>query len=228
MLINKTHTIITKALRRRPRYSAVVATLALLFAMSGGALAANHYLISSIHQISPSVVKQLKGRRGKTGPQGPTGPTGPRGATGATGSKGATGPTGATGAAGFSALSTLPSGQSESGDFGVGTPAGSAGETVEASVSFPISLEERAPEGQVVVTTIDTPVTHCSGPGHADKGFLCIYYDKTRDINTTTLKVFDTELHGAPGGSGRFGFMMAWTITGAEPSAFGTYTVTAG
>jgi hypothetical protein len=29
-------------------------------------------------------------------------------------------------------------------------------------------------------------------------------------------------------GTGRFGFMMVWTIAAGDPSVFGTYTVTAG
>jgi|CZKG01.1.fsa_nt_gi hypothetical protein len=51
--------------RRGPfSYANVTATLALLFAMSGGALAANHYLISSTKQINPSVLMKLKGSTG--------------------------------------------------------------------------------------------------------------------------------------------------------------------
>lgn len=69
-------------------YANVAATLALVLAMSGGAMAANHYLISSTKQISPKVLSKLKGRTGKTGKTGATGPIGPTGATGATGNEG--------------------------------------------------------------------------------------------------------------------------------------------
>jgi hypothetical protein len=74
--------------RRHLTYANVTATLALVFAMSGGALAANHYLIHSTKQISPKVLKAL---RGKAGPKGSTGATGPTGATGAGGKEGAVG-----------------------------------------------------------------------------------------------------------------------------------------
>jgi hypothetical protein len=57
-------------------YANVVATLALVFAMSGGALAANHFLINSTKQINPKVLKTLKGRTGGRGPAGPQGPSG--------------------------------------------------------------------------------------------------------------------------------------------------------
>ena len=46
--------------RFRPTPSAVIATIALVFAMSGGAYAAKKYLISSTKQISPSVLKSPK------------------------------------------------------------------------------------------------------------------------------------------------------------------------
>jgi hypothetical protein len=46
-------------MRRHINYANVVATLALVFAMSGGALAAKHYLVSSPKQISPKVLKSF-------------------------------------------------------------------------------------------------------------------------------------------------------------------------
>jgi len=217
--------------------TSVVVTLALLFTMSGGALAANHYLITSTKQISPKVLKKLKGNAGKKGtkgtqgapgPQGPTGAAGDKGSTGATGAKGTEGPKGATGEPGFSALSTLPSGASESGEYGAGTPGGTAGETLETSASFPIPLAEDAPASQVVFTSVGVPVTHCSGPGQADKGFVCVYSNKAVNVNPATEIIFNPEISPSPGGTGRFGFMLAWTITGADPGVFGTYTVTAG
>jgi hypothetical protein len=81
------------ALRKRLSYANVTATLAFFFAMSGGALAASHYLITSTKQIKPSVLSQLKGNAGKAGPAGPAGE---RGAAGTNGT-GATGPEGKSG-----------------------------------------------------------------------------------------------------------------------------------
>jgi len=84
-------------IRKRLTYTNVALTLALVFAMSGGAYAASRYVITSTKQIKPGVLAQLKGKAGSAGSQGPTGPAGPQGATGATG---ATGPKGETGAQG--------------------------------------------------------------------------------------------------------------------------------
>jgi hypothetical protein len=76
------------ALRRRLTYANVAATLALFFAMTGGALAAGHYLITSTKQIKPSVLKSLAGKAGPAGPAGPAGAAGAKGETGATGTTG--------------------------------------------------------------------------------------------------------------------------------------------
>ncbi len=84
-------------MRRRFSYANVVATLALVFAMSGGALAAGHYLINSTKQIKPSVLKQLAG---KTGPGGPAGPAGLAGKEGSAGKQGPAGPIGPQGVPG--------------------------------------------------------------------------------------------------------------------------------
>jgi collagen triple helix repeat protein len=142
-------------IRRRLCYANVTATLALVFAMSGGALAASHYLVSSTSQISPKVLKALKGKEGKRGPAGPAGSvgaagakgetgaggpagsTGPAGPVGLKGESGAAGAAGAPGAAGkegspWTAGGTLPSGKTETGTWATNGPP----ETEEARVSL--------------------------------------------------------------------------------------------
>jgi len=81
-------------MRRHITYANVAATLALVLAMSGGALAAKHYLINSTKQINPKVLRKLRGHAG---------PRGARGATGATGATGKEGPPGKQGADGKAA-----------------------------------------------------------------------------------------------------------------------------
>jgi hypothetical protein len=81
-------------MRRHLSYANVVATLALIFAMSGGALAASHYLIKSTSQISPKVLKKLKGNTGPAGPRGKEGAPGKEGASGQNGGEGKQGPQG--------------------------------------------------------------------------------------------------------------------------------------
>jgi hypothetical protein len=79
---------------KRLNYANVTATLALFFAMTGGALAAKHYLINSTKQINPKVLRALKGN------EGPKGATGTPGAPGKEGPQGKEGPPGKTGAGG--------------------------------------------------------------------------------------------------------------------------------
>ncbi len=75
-------------LRRHISYANVAATLALVLAMSGGALAARHYLINSTKQINPKVLKTLRGKRGPAGASGAMGPVGPQGVGGPEGPRG--------------------------------------------------------------------------------------------------------------------------------------------
>jgi hypothetical protein len=102
------------AIRKRFTYANVAMTLALMFAMTGGAYAAGKYLITSTKQIKPSVLKSLKGANGKpgaTGVQGPAGPAGAQGTAGANGKDGTNGTPGAPGAPGTSVTSSVePSG----------------------------------------------------------------------------------------------------------------------
>lgn len=81
-------------MRRHFSYANIVATLALLFAMTGGALAAKHYIISSTQQIKPSVLKKLQGKSGRPGARGATGGMGATGASGPAGREGPAGPAG--------------------------------------------------------------------------------------------------------------------------------------
>jgi hypothetical protein len=90
------------ALRKRIHLSptTVIATLALVFAMTGGAYAAKKYLITSTKQISPSVLKSLQGKAGPAGVagvQGLAGPAGPAGSAGAKGDNGSNGSNGSNG-----------------------------------------------------------------------------------------------------------------------------------
>jgi hypothetical protein len=209
-------------LRGRLTYANVAATLALVLAMSGGALAASHYLINSTKQINPKVLKKLRGARGALGPTGGVGPQGIQGPEGKRGSRGEPG------VPGFSALSLLPKGSSESGEFSVSLPSVAEGAIVEGTATFPIPLTTPI-EKQVEVTPVAKPATNCLGPGLAARGWLCIY-TRTK-VNTEFQRAFDPESFEEvepPGRSGRFGFGMKWKAEKeGEVEVAGTWTVTA-
>jgi hypothetical protein len=208
---------------RHVKYANVVATLALVFAMGGTAVAAKHFLINSTSQISPKVLKKLKGNAGKTGAKGANGTNGTNGANGTNGTNGAEGP------AGQSALAPLPSGQTESGEYGLGLTGGISGEFVSSAVSFPIPLLEGAPASHVIFTTENTPVAHCAGPGKAEQGYVCIYSFNAIGLTFPPVATFGVEnATEVTPGTGRFGFIMEWKVSGAHPFAWGTYSVNAG
>jgi hypothetical protein len=100
---------------RRIRPTTVIAVAAVVFALSGTAVAAQRYLITNTKQISPAVLKQLTamavkqakttggttgaGATGAQGERGPAGERGPQGEPGKEGKEGKEGPPGPPGAA---------------------------------------------------------------------------------------------------------------------------------
>lgn len=137
-------------MRRRFSYANVAATLALVFAMSGGAIAATGGFASSGGELQACVkedgsLKLLKpGKKCKKGQKavswGQTGPAGPRGATGATG---ATGPAGAAGA---------PGAKGTDGREGPEGPSGESSEVKWALVKYNGELQA----GQGVAASVYT------------------------------------------------------------------------
>jgi hypothetical protein len=244
-----------RSVRRHVTYANAAATLALVLAMGGGALAATHYLITSTKQISPHVLSQLRGRqgargktgkqgaRGKTGKHGPRGtPGGPRGRKGAEGPQGppglpgtqgpvgATGPRGPKGAQGEpgpGALNPLPSGSSESGLYSANV--GASPPKVEFdSVTLPVVLAEFIPKEHVAYVPAGASKPGCEKAGTAARGFLCIYsnFPQEEGILPEPL-VLNIEAFKAEEGSGPHGFVLEWIAPKPEDRDIGTYTITA-
>src|SRR2546423_2528302 len=169
-------------LRGRLNYANVAATLALFFAMTGGALAARHYLINSTKQINPKVLKKLRGRTGRTGATGKEGPFGKEGPAGPLGKEGPAGKRGAAVKEGKEGepgpfVTTLPSGKTLTGVFQAtdGLPANAKG-FAEAPISFGFPLA--APPTVQVLQVKDPPTEQCPGSPEspsAAPGFLCLY-----------------------------------------------------
>ena len=222
------------AIRRRVRVNpaTVIASLALVFAMTGGAYAAKKYLITSTKQISPSVLKSLQGKAGPVGAagaagaQGPAGPAGSAGAQGSpgpkgdTGAPGAKGATGATGQTGFTKV--LPKGETETGEWAMMGDAPNADAHFATAVSFDIPLEN-APAVHYIRTTGKEPFYNetsrkeeereqpaCPGSAaepEATSGSLCVY----ASIEENDLKL----------GTGRGSFVLPTICSFASDAEFG-------
>lgn len=137
-------------MRKHLHPSTIIATVALVFALAGTSYAASTYLITSTNQITPSVLKTLKGQRGPrgdigvTGAQGSaglTGGTGPIGLTGAPGAPGAPGTTGATGATGATGIQGERGHRGRRGETGVAGANGNTGATGATGAVGPAELE---------------------------------------------------------------------------------------
>jgi hypothetical protein len=238
------------AIRKRLHVSpaTVIASLALVFAMTGGAYAASKYLITSTKQISPKVLKSLKGANGKTGAAGPTGPAGaagagtagaqgPQGAAGAKGEPGAAGAPGTNGKDGTTGFTeTLPSGKTETGTWSFSAPV-EGGVFVPISFNIPLEGPLNQAHTHYILTngkeqhgTEELPQTVCTGTvavPTALPGNLCVY--QSAFVLNVKFSIFDKSSapSGEPGADA-VGAALVFTAEASEPRiATGTWAVTA-
>jgi Collagen triple helix repeat (20 copies) len=237
------------AARKHLTPGTVIATIALIFAMSAGAYAANKFLITSTKQISPKVLKALKGASGKagatgaTGPAGAAGPAGPTGPGGAAGSKGENGATGATGATGTTGPQgpagpqgkegnigkTLPSGATETGTWFATSNASKENVFV---ISFPIPLESTLSSDRAHLVTLkeveeNTIPAGCGGSAEepkADAGNLCVFEAIAGGLGEGSI--FPPANTGEEG-VGRTGALVDVAAEEATNPYWGTFAVTA-
>jgi hypothetical protein len=155
--------------KRSLNYANVTATVALVLSMSGGALAATHYLINSTSQINPKVLKALKGTAGSSGAAGsvgspgaagPAGPKGEAGAPGAAGEKGLQGAPGAPGEKGLQGAQGAPGekgatgAQGALGEKGATGAQGAPGEKGTALAYAHVETAEGAEPGGYIPTVV--------------------------------------------------------------------------
>lgn len=204
-------------MRRHLSYANVVATMALVLAISGSALAANHYLLSSTRQISPALLKKLKGTSGKPGPSGPAGPVGP---------KGGEGPKGVEGLEGRAAPTVLASGKTEVGDYGAW---GRVEWYLGANITFPTPLASGLDENHVhFVAKNASGAPECPGSAVAPSaapGNLCVYEAFNKEA------AWEGIFRGSDLGDGTdaYGFDLYFHAEGSTGGGldYGTWAVTA-
>lgn len=237
------------AIRSRMHLSptAAVATLALVFAMSGGAYAASRYVITSTKQISPKVLKSLQGKagaagasgaagtQGAAGPQGPAGPAGPQGNEGPQGKEGTAGKNGEKGKEGspWTAGGTLPAGKTETGTWAF-TAAENAGKVL-VPISFAIPLAKALEKERLHYVTFaeaheGTAPAECPGSAadpEAASGNLCVYVVAPYEAAQGTFDgIFEPASFGTTEGADTAGALLEFTAGAGEPKGWGTWAVT--
>src|SRR4029077_10052309 len=215
-----------KVVRRNLTPPTAIAVVALVFAMSGGALAAKN---------SAEASKQEKAKRGPRGPRGKQGPQGLKGLQGPKGDVGPRGPEGPQGPKGdagdpWTPGGFLPSGASLGGTWFAGAgPEVFAGKgPAVASISFGLPL--LAPPTIVIVKKEKEGEEHAAEcPGSvlfpkAAKGNLCLYtaQESGLELQTAVPSPFGAILSyvGTPstGNVGTWAFPAPWG-RGKDPPA---------
>ncbi len=242
-----------KAIRNRLHLTpaTAIAVVALVLASSGGAYAAGKYLITSTKQISPKVLKSLKGAAGAkgvagaagsagpagavggTGPAGSQGPAGPAGPTGKEGPAGKEGKEGPAGASGFTKV--LPSKETETGAWSVQKPEIVEGAVV-SSISFAIPLAAALDKEHVFFVGAEASVPQCPGTvanPKANVGDLCVYEGPSPSglapSENGAIHDPSAESAFAEPGAARTGAVLLFVTQPEESSglAYGTWAVTA-
>jgi Collagen triple helix repeat (20 copies) len=237
------------AIRRRLTYANVAMTLALVFAMTGGAYAASHYLITSTKQISPKVLKSLKGNagahgaQGAAGPAGANGPAGPGGAQGPAGPGGPQGPKGEAGAKGEPGTNgttgftkTLPKGETETGSWAYSFVIGEAEATQIVPISFSIPLKNELGSTEVhYILAGEASTTECPGSvaePQAVAGNLCVYAAQLGSFES--FQVSPPQIANPSGpfesanvGAGKTGALLTFGPPAKFKVGYGTWAVTA-
>jgi hypothetical protein len=211
-------------LKKHVSLAGLIAVFALVFAMTGGAIAAKKYLITSTSQISPSVLKKLKGSAGPAGPVGAQGLPGAKGETGAAGGAGQQGPPGPPGAPGspWVAGGTLPAGETETGTWGFAVP---EGQEDAMALSFSIPLETALPESNIhIIKAPGEEESVCPGntaEPEAAPEHLCLYVNTPPGLTgTPTFPFLVSRVSGVvfavvAGGEATIG-LGTWAVTAKE------------
>jgi len=124
---------------------------------------------------------------------------------------------------------TLASHKTEVGDWGGGGLDGAdSGGGVDFPVAtFPVPLAAGLDDSHTVFVP-GASATHCSGVGHADPGYLCVYLGVHNNASTPSSGAIFNPEGAAPSGTGRYGFGIFLGAAGTDFwEVSGTYAVTA-
>lgn len=119
-------------------------------------------------------------------------------------------------------LTTLPSGHSESGVFATADGDSGGFGYIGLTITYARPLAAAISPSNII-DVHGASGTHCSGIGHADPGYLCLY---DTDTTGTTGTVFYSNT-GPDTGAGTLGVVLYWTVGAGEAYTGGSWTVTA-
>jgi hypothetical protein len=230
-------------IRHRPSPAMAVALLAPLVALGGIAVASipgRGGVISACYQKNGGGLRVIDtakhrnaGKCGKSEKRLAWNQQGVQGVKGDAGAMGTSGATGQPGAPGRSALTALQPGESEGGAWGLSSYASSGTQIFLSAQTFPIPLAAPLDANHVVYVASGATATHCSGAGHADSGYLCVYEFGLSDVvpgyapPIQSPRGADLSAAGNNGGAERNGFLVV--LVSQMPGStqgWGTWTVT--
>lgn len=233
-------------LRNRLGVPGVISVIALVFAMMGGAYAANNSGGGKA-TASAKAKKGPRGPKGATGPQGPAGPQGSPGPAGPVGPAGPAGPQGSPGAQGIPGedgetgfTEALPSGETETGTWAMTMVALTSEVSIGVdALPFNIPLASELDNEHVVLLKEgeEGELGKCSDAAETEKGtaknplaapgYLCVYAG-FGFIGSEVINALIRKAHvGNEIGAAREGAALTITAKKAPANIWGTYAVTA-
>jgi hypothetical protein len=207
-----------------------MAFVALLIAMTGTAFGARHYLVTSTKQISPRVIRKLRGAKGTRGARGPSGAPGAPGAAGARGPAGEAGPAGLAGATGPRG-DTGPAGPpGDTGDTGPRGPSDAivgfddvGGTFNSAGVPTTISTLTNVPAGRYVYTA---KFNVTSAPSTGGPYTVNCQLRRVGSSNFDTIGIGVRDISSAPGTPSTAEAQAGTLIVGEDAPAVSNVTLT--
>jgi len=205
----------------------VVAIIALVAALGGGAYAASGGLTAKQKKEVKAIAKSFQG----TGPTGAQGLAGPQGSPGINGSNGTNGTNGSPWTAG----GTLPSKSTETGAWQISQLPGAVYGQTAVSFAIPLSAADAnlvSTQVHVMQTTDVSPPTGCTGGSlnqpKADPGNLCIYVGAAEGIGITEQKALEAyKPDNVTLGVSTSGTVLYFPTVESGGVVMGTYAVTA-
>jgi Collagen triple helix repeat (20 copies) len=209
---------------RRPSPALVLAFVALLIAMTGTAFGARQYLVTSTKQISPRVIKKLRGMQGKRGARGVSGAQGARGAVGETGPAGPAGATGPSGDAGPTGLAGTPGATGPRGPSDAIIGFDDAGGTFgDPGVPTLISTLANVPVGRYVYTA---KFNVTSAPSTGGPYTVSCQLRRVGSSNFDTVRIGVRDISSAPGTPSTAEAQAGTLIVGEDAPAVSDVTLT--